>query len=116
MSGIVLWGFFNGCVTSTSSTFTSQSGLFSKVYFPRLTVPISTIISTTISSCAQFVMFGAFLTYYWVTANIPGPTAAVLLVPALLLITGVNGMGLGLIASAITSQYRELNLARKRVV
>src|SRR3546814_14223015 len=53
-------------------------------------------------------MFGAFLTYYWVTAKIPGPTAAVLLIPALLLITGVTGMGLGLIASAITAKYRDL--------
>jgi lipopolysaccharide transport system permease protein len=109
MLGILTWGFFNACIVSSASVFTSQAGLFSKVYFPRLTVPISNVISTLISSGITFIVFLCFLTYFWVRGQTNGPNAVALLLPLLFLMMSGLALGVGTTVSALTAKYRDLN-------
>jgi lipopolysaccharide transport system permease protein len=109
MAGIITWNYFSTCVISGAGVFTSQAGLFSKIYFPRLTVPIGNMISTFISSLAQLATFIAFILYYWIKGQIVGPNAAVLLVPVLYIMMSMFALGVGSILSALTVKYRDLS-------
>jgi lipopolysaccharide transport system permease protein len=109
MLGIMTWGFFNACIVSSASVFTSQGGLFSKVYFPRLTVPIASVISTLISTGITFTIFLGFTTYFWIKGQTPGPNAAALLLPLLFLMMSGLALGVGTTVSAMTAKYRDLN-------
>jgi lipopolysaccharide transport system permease protein len=109
MVGIMTWGFFNACIVASASVFTSQAGLFSKIYFPRLTVPISNVISTLISSSIQFIIFLSFLIYFWAKGKTPGPNAVALLLPVLFLMMSGLALGVGTVISAMTAKYRDLN-------
>ena len=64
MCGNIAWGYFSGCMTATSSTFTQNANIFGKVYFPRLVIPLSTVLSQLIAFAIQFLLFIAFLLYY----------------------------------------------------
>jgi lipopolysaccharide transport system permease protein len=108
MSGIIMWGYFNACVTSSASVFTSQGGLFSKVYFPRMTVPIGNMISAAISIGIQLVIFMCFLGYFLFRRQTPGPNMALLLTPVLFLMMSMLSLGVGSIFSALTVKYRDL--------
>jgi len=109
MGGVMMWGFFNACVVGNANTFMSQAGMFSKVYFPRMVVPLANVVSTTISSCIQLIIFTGFLLYYVQgNANVR-PNVAVLLLPVLFFISAALGLGVGTLASAITAKYRDLS-------
>jgi len=108
LSGTVIWGYFAGCLTGTSNTFTANAGLFGKVYFPRLAVPLSVLISRLVSFAIQFGVFLAFLVYFWLAGAAVQPNAAILLLPLLLLIMAGLGLGFGVIVSALTTRYRDL--------
>ena len=108
MSGIMMWGFFNACVVGNATTFTTQSGIFSKVYFPRLIVNVGNVISTLISTTIQFLMFGGFVAYYVAQDLVGGPSVAAFLLPLLLLISAGLAIGVGVFLSAITAKYRDL--------
>ncbi len=108
MSGILMWGYFNACVTSSASVFSSQGGLFSKVYFPRLTVPIANMISAAIAIGIQLVIFFCFLGYFMFQGKTPGPNAAILLTPVLFIMMSMFSLGVGSIFSALTVKYRDL--------
>jgi lipopolysaccharide transport system permease protein len=108
MSGILMWGYFNACVTSSASVFTSQGGLFSKVYFPRLTVPIGNMISAAIAIGIQLVIFTCFLGYFLFQGQAPGPNTAILLTPVLFIMMSMLSLGVGSILSALTVKYRDL--------
>jgi lipopolysaccharide transport system permease protein len=108
MSGTVVWAYFAACLTKTSDTFVANAGLFGKVYFPRLAVPISILISNLVAFGIQFLFFLAFTVYFWATGSGIRPNVAILLLPILLLIMAGLGLGLGIIVSALTTRYRDL--------
>jgi len=108
MSGTVAWTYFASCLSKTSDTFVSNTGLFGKVYFPRLTVPISVLISNLITFLIQFLMFVGFLIYFMFSGSDVHPNAWILFLPALLLMMAGLGMGLGIIISSMTTKYRDL--------
>lgn len=110
MSGNIIWQYFATCLTSTSSTFTSNSRLFGKVYFPRLTMPISTVIFSAISFLVQFVIFIVFLIYFVAIGETVAPNGYMLLLPLLLLHTAALGLGFGIITSSLTTKYRDLSI------
>lgn len=109
MAGIITWGYFNACVTSGASVFLSQVGLFSKIYFPRMTVPIGNMLSAMIASSIQLFIFLCFVGYFWFTGQIAGPNWAVLLVPVLFVMMSMLALGVGSLFSALTVKYRDLN-------
>lgn len=108
MAGVVAWGYFSGCLSKTSNTFVGNAGIFGKVYFPRMTVPISNVISSLISFVIQFAMFICFLIYYYAIGASIRVTPLVLLSPLLILQMAALGLGFGIIVSSLTTKYRDL--------
>ncbi|MEZ4866315.1 MAG: ABC transporter permease [Caldilineaceae bacterium] len=108
MAGTVIWSYFAACLTKTSNTFTANAGIFGKVYFPRLAVPISILISNLIGFAIQFGLFLAFVGYFWVRQADIQPNQWVLLMPVLLLLMAGLGLGFGIIISSLTTRYRDL--------
>ncbi len=108
MSGITAWNYFSDCLTKTSETFSSNAGIFGKVYFPRLAVPVSIIISNLIKFGIQLGLFLAFYIYFLTQGSAVQPTAALWLFPLLLLMMGALGLGAGIIVSSMTTRYRDL--------
>lgn len=109
MCSNIAWGYFSGCLTATSSTFVTNAAILGKVYFPRLVMPISTVITQLISFAIQFIFFVIILIIYAFT---PGnnilPNVYILLSPLLLLQMALFGLGVGIIVSALTIKYRDL--------
>jgi lipopolysaccharide transport system permease protein len=110
LSGNAIWGYFSSCVSGNAGTFTGNAGLFGKVYFPRLTVPLSNVLSNCIRFCIQMVMVVLLLIYYSVTGQIQVHLLRWLLVPVLLLLLGMMGMGCGILISSLTTKYRDLSV------
>jgi lipopolysaccharide transport system permease protein len=108
MSGTLLWNYFSNCLTSTSDTFLANAGIFGKVYFPRLVMPISILISNLISFGIQFVFFLGFLAYFVLSGSNVHLTAWALAFPLLILLMAGQGLGLGIIISSMTTRYRDL--------
>lgn len=108
LSGAVIWAYFADCLNKTSQTFISNAGLFGKVYFPRLAVPVSILISNLITFSIQFGLFLAFLLYFVLSGSPVQPNAWVLVTPLLLLIMAGFGLGFGVIVSSLTTRYRDL--------
>lgn len=108
LSGSVVWSYFAECLNKTSGTFIANSNLFGKVYFPRLSVPISILISNLIAFAIQFALFLVFAAYYWVVGSAVSPNWTVLLLPFYVLVMAGLGLGFGIIVSALTTRYRDL--------
>lgn len=111
MGGNVCWQYFSSCLVNTSGTFIQNSNLFGKVYFPRLCVPIATIITQLINFLVQFMLFIGILAFIVLTGNggaIHPNWRLIALTPFLLLQLGVLGLGFGIIVSALTTKYRDL--------
>jgi lipopolysaccharide transport system permease protein len=108
LSGNILWGYFSGCLTATSSTFVSNASLFGKVYFPRLVVPISIVASQLLKLGLQFGFFLAFFLYYALKGADVHITTYALLLPFLVLLLAAISLGLGIIFSSMTTKYRDL--------
>lgn len=107
MSGTVAWGYFAGCLTQTASTFTGNAAIMGKVYFPRLVMPISTVLINLISFTIQGCMFLLFYGFYLWRGAVQ-PTWYIFLVPVLILQMAMLGLGCGVIISALTTKYRDL--------
>lgn len=110
MSGVVMWNYFQDCLVKTSSTFTQNAGLFGKVYFPRLTIPISIVITNLMTFALQFVFFLCFMAYFWIKGAPIHPGWQILTLPFLLLEMACLGLGVGCIVSALTTRYRDLTM------
>jgi len=108
MSGTVIWTYFADCLNKTSVTFIQNSHLFGKVYFPRLAVPISILISNLITFGIQFALFVSFAVFFAVRGAAVHPKAWMLLTPLLLLMMAGLGLGFGIIVSSLTTKYRDL--------
>lgn len=108
LSGVTCWSYFADSVSRTSGTFIGNAAIFGKVYFPRLSVPLSHVISSMIKFAIQFGLFLAFLMFYWMQGAGVHPTAAIALTPLLLLLMAGLSLGAGIIVSALTTRYRDL--------
>lgn len=110
LSSNAIWSFFSASLTNNATTFTSNSGLFGKVYFPRLTVPISNVLSSAINFFVQMLMVMLVLVYYLIKGKVSPNWTAWLLIPFVLLVLGAMGLGLGIIISSLTTKYRDLSI------
>ncbi len=108
LSGTVIWNYFSKCLTSTSNTFTGNAGLFGKVYFPRLVIPISVVISNLFQFLVQFILLLGFWVYFWFRGAALSLSWAMLLLPAYVFLAGLMGLGFGLLVSSMTTKYRDL--------
>jgi lipopolysaccharide transport system permease protein len=108
MSGTVIWSYFADCLTKTSNTFIQNNQLFGKVYFPRLAVPLSILISNLITFGIQFVLFLIFMGYFALRGAGLHPNLWMLSFPLLVLMMAGLGLGLGILISALTTKYRDL--------
>ena len=105
-----LWGYFAGCLSGNASTFTSNAGVFGKVYFPRLTTPISNVLASIIRFFIQLLMVFGFLIYFVITGEVSPNWYALVLLPLTLIHLGIMGMGFGIIISSFTTKYRDLTV------
>ena len=111
MAGNAIWSFFASCITGTANTFVTNAGLFGKVYFPRLTMPISQVVISLINLLIQMVMFLVFWVWFYFFGQAYGAVQMnlwVLALPAVLLLVMVMGLGVGIIVSSLTTKYRDL--------
>ena len=109
LAGTVAWTYFGNCLTQTADTFTGNAGILGKVYFPRLVMPISTVMTNLISFGIQFAMFIAFLIIYCVKGDV-SINAFVLMLPVLIVHMALLSLGTGIIISALTTKYRDLKM------
>lgn len=110
VSGITAWTYFSECSNKTASVFRDNAGMFGKVYFPRLIMPLSIVISNLIRFFVQLFLMILIMIYYAATTGGVVVTWYVLLFPLLVLIMAVLGMGIGLIVSSLTTKYRDVAL------
>lgn len=103
-----IWLFFSTCMVSNARTFTENAGVFGKVYFPRLTTPISNMLSAVIQFVVQMILVSIFLVYYLVRGEVYPNWGALFAVPLVLFHLGMLGMGCGIIVSSLTTKYRDL--------
>lgn len=108
LGGNAVWTFFSSSLTKTATTFTANANVFGKVYFPRLTLPISTVLSSAINFFVQMVLFMAFWIYYLAMGQIYPNFASILALPLVLLQVGALALGCGIIISSLTTKYRDL--------
>ena len=110
MAGNVVWAYFASCVNQTSNTFVANAGVFGKVYFPRMVVPISTVLTGMLDFLIQFVLFIIILLIYRLTGAQIALSPWVLVTPLLVLELALLGMGVGVIVSSLTTKYRDLTI------
>jgi lipopolysaccharide transport system permease protein len=110
MCGLIAWNYFADCLNRTSSTFISNAGIFGKVYFPRLSVPVSVIISNLVKFSIQFALFIGFMIFFRLRGSSVHPNMVILLTPYLLVLMAALGMGAGIIVSSLTTRYRDLQV------
>lgn len=107
MSGITIWNYFTGCLTNTSNTFTSNAAIFGKVYFPRLVLPLSILISNMVRFAIQFLLLAILMAYYHYNGFVIQANVNWLLIPVLIVMMAGIGLGLGIIISSFTTKYRD---------
>ncbi|ODT52008.1 MAG: ABC transporter permease [Paludibacter sp. 47-17] len=110
LAGIVTWQYFADCLNKTSTTFTTHQGIFGKVYFPRLIVPLATVASNLVRMGIQFLLFVAVYLYYFIAGVAIAPTLYLLLLPVLVVMLAGLALGFGIIISSMTTKYRDLTI------
>lgn len=110
LAGVCLWNYFSTCLNQTSSTFITNQAIFGKVYFPRLVMPLSTVVSTLFTLGIQLLLFIAFYLYYVFTGISVAPNIYILLVPVLIVMLAFLALGFGIIISSMTTKYRDLSI------
>lgn len=109
LAGIMVWNYFTACLTGTSDTFRSNAAIFGKVYFPRLIMPISTVISNLLKFGIQFLIFVAFYVFYYLQGAAISLNGSLLFFPVLIALMGILGLGLGMLISSLVTKYRDLS-------
>lgn len=109
LSGITIWNYFSETLTRTSGVFRENANLFGKVYFPRLTMPVSIVISNLMRFGIQFLLFLCIWGYYFLQTDAIQPNVYLLLTPVLIFIMGILALGLGMIISSMTTKYKDLS-------
>jgi lipopolysaccharide transport system permease protein len=110
MSGIAIWNYFSACLTATSNTFVANAGIFGKVYFPRLVIPLSTVMSNMVKFGIQFLLLLAVMSWYGIKTGSFHFGLSWLLIPLLVLMMAGLGLGLGIIISSLTTKYRDFTV------
>jgi lipopolysaccharide transport system permease protein len=109
MLGVTAWNYFATCLNKAALTFTSNAGVFGKVYFPRLVVPLSMILTNLLTFAIQFGVFLVFFCFYWLHgAHNVHPNWRVIILPILLVQMAALGLGIGCIVCALTTRFRDL--------
>jgi lipopolysaccharide transport system permease protein len=108
LSGIVVWNYFSNCLSKASDTFVANAGIFGKVWFPRLSVPISNVITNLITFGIQFILFLCFWIFFYLKGSTISMRPSVLFVPLLIVQMAALGLGCGIIISSLTTKYRDL--------
>ncbi len=108
MAGILLWTYFSNCFNSCSNVFTTNAGVFGKVYFPRLVVPLSSITSNLVKLGIQLLLFIAVYIYFATTGAPVKINGYIILFPFLVILVAFHALSWGLIVSALTTKYRDL--------
>ncbi len=108
MAGITAWNYFADCLTKTSTVFKDNANIFGKVYFPRLIMPLSIVVSNLVRFGVQFLLFLLVMIYYAFNDAAFQPTWALALFPVVLIMMAALGLGAGMIISAMTTKYRDL--------
>lgn len=108
LSGTVGWNYFANCLNGTSNTFINNAGIFGKVYFPRLIIPISTVIINMAQFLIQMSLFLVMYLFYYLTGTDIHPSIWVLGIPLALLQMALLGLGMGILISSLTTKYRDL--------
>jgi lipopolysaccharide transport system permease protein len=111
LSGTVVWSYFASCLGQTGTTFVANAQIFGKVYFPRITVPISIAITAVFQFIIQFMIFLGFFFYFWYVGTDIKPSIYVFTLPLIVLHMAILSVGMGLIISAATAKYRDLTFA-----
>ncbi|WP_285269954.1 ABC transporter permease [Kaistella rhinocerotis] len=109
LSGITVWNYFSESLTKTSTVFTANAGMFGKVYFPRLIMPLSIVASSLMKFAVQFGIFILILLYYVFFTETIAPNAWVLITPFLILLMAMFALGVGMIFSSLTTKYKDLS-------
>ena len=107
LSATILWTYFSTCLSQTANTFVSNSSVMGKVYFPRLVMPVSTVLSGLIMLAVQYAFLLIFILWYWAHGEVT-PNLMVLMTPLLVLQLAMLSLGCGIIISALTTKYRDL--------
>lgn len=110
LSGITIWNYFSTCLTATSNTFIANAGIFGKVYFPRLVIPLSTVLSNLVKFGVQFLLLMGFFVFFAIKGSPVHLTFSFLMIPVLVLMMAGMGLGLGIIISSLTTKYRDLSI------
>ncbi len=110
MAGIITWNYFSTALTSTSNSLAGNAGIYGKVYFPRIIIPLATLISSLVRYFIQLVLFFCLLGYFIInnSESIQIQFHLIWLLPVLVILMGIQGLGFGLLFSAITSKYRDI--------
>ena len=108
LAGTIIWNYFADCLTKTSTVFRDNAGVMGKVYFPRLIMPISIVLSNLVRFAVQFILFISLMLMYSGKGSPLAPNLMILLFPLLILIIAALGLGFGMIISAVTTKYRDL--------
>lgn len=108
MAGITAWNYFADCLTKTSTVFKDNAHIFGKVYFPRLIMPLSIVVSNLVRFGVQMLLFLGFMLYYSLQGATFGPNWAIALFPVVVLLMALLGLGSGMLISAMTTKYRDL--------
>lgn len=116
LGGVCMWQYFSSCLSSTSNTFVSNAGIFGKVYFPRLIMPLSTVTSNLVRFGIQLGLFIIVYVYYAIMGLAPSPNWYLLLFPLLVLMMAGLALGFGIIISSMTTKYRDLQILFSFVV
>ncbi len=109
LSGVTLWNYFSTCLSSTSNVFTANAGIFGKVYFPRLIMPISIVFSNLMKLGVQMLLFLVVFFYYLYLGEVQ-PNWWILATPLLIALMAIFALGLGMIFSSLTTKYRDLQM------
>jgi lipopolysaccharide transport system permease protein len=110
MSGITIWNYFSTCVTATSSTFIANAGIFGKVYFPRMVMPISIVLSSMVKFGIQMLLLFSVMAYYGIQTHQFYFGISWLLIPVLVIMMAALGLGAGIIISSLTTKYRDFTV------
>jgi lipopolysaccharide transport system permease protein len=108
MAGITAWNYFADCLTKTSTVFRDNANIFGKVYFPRLIMPLSIVVSNLVRFGVQFLLFLLVMLIYFFKGTEFHPTWAIALFPIVVILMALLGLGAGMIISAMTTKYRDL--------
>lgn len=109
LAGVTLWNYFSSCLTGTSNVFTGNASIFGKVYFPRLVMPLSIVVSNLMRFGVQFLLFLAVFFYYYFEGKIE-PNWWILATPFLIVLMASFALGAGMVFSALTTKYRDLQM------